>query len=205
MTESGLAMTTMRAPWAVRAGEWLFRHRSFLPLVLVGVPLSVATLHPLARPLALAVIAAGIGIRFVSVAAAGPETRRRSRAVQRLVVHGPFALTRNPIYIGNFLIWVGIAVVAGDARFAGVAIVFFAMCYSLIVRYEESVLASTFGAEYLAYMATTPRWMPRRLEPPARPVGRYDWRRAWRREWNTAINIAVAAGILVVKARWPAV
>jgi protein-S-isoprenylcysteine O-methyltransferase Ste14 len=197
-----VAIADARDPWPVRAGEWLFRRRSFLPFILIGVPLSGSAALPTTWALAAALIAAGIVIRFLGVAAAGPETRRRTRAVRRLVVHGPFAWTRNPIYVGNLLVWIGIALGTGDRRFACVAIAFFVACYSLIVRYEEAVLSSIFTERYAAYKRVTPRWLPR---PPlaAAPVGKYDWRLAWRREWNTAVNILLAAAILAVKARWP--
>jgi protein-S-isoprenylcysteine O-methyltransferase Ste14 len=186
--------------WTVRAGEWLFRRRSALPLVLVAVPLSTDGAGPVRWAVAAALLAIGIGIRFVGVAAAGPETRRRTRLVRTLVVHGPYAWTRNPIYVGNSLLWAGCATAVGDLRFACVALLLFALCYSLIVRYEERVLTATFAAAYIAYAEATPRWIPR-IPRGRRAGGEYRWDLAWRREWNTALNIAVAAGILVAKAR----
>lgn len=188
--------------WAVSTGEWLFCNRSYLPLALLVAPLSAPSLAQSAWGwlIATALIASGAAIRFVGVAAAGPATRRRTRSVPALVVTGPFAWTRNPIYTGNFLVWLGLAVVPGDVRFAAIALTFFAVSYSLIVCYEEAVLAETFGPAYAAYRRTTPRWIPRR-PPPTRARGRYDWGRAWRREWNTGMNITMAAAMLVVKAR----
>jgi protein-S-isoprenylcysteine O-methyltransferase Ste14 len=188
--------------WTVSAGEWLFRNRSYLPLALLGAPLAAPSGAPNVTEwlIAAVLIAGGAAIRFVGVAAAGPATRRRSRFVPELIVTGPFAWTRNPIYTGNFLLWLGLAVVSGDGRFAAIALIFFAITYSLIVRYEEAVLAATFGAAYAAYRGTTPRWIPQ-WPAPARAHGRYDWGLAWRREWNTGMNIAVAAAMLIVKSR----
>jgi protein-S-isoprenylcysteine O-methyltransferase Ste14 len=190
--------------WPVRVGEWLFRRRSALPLALVALPVSTAGAGRGTWAAAAALLVLGIGLRIVGVAAAGPETRRRTRAVRTLVVHGPYAWTRNPIYIGNGLLWAGCATALGDPRFACVALALFAVAYSLIVRYEEDVLTSTFGGAYRAYAAGTPRWLPRIPRGGAvsgGPGGAYRWDLAWRREWNTALNIAVAAGVLVVKAR----
>ena len=107
------------------------------------------------------VVVAGESIRLAGVAAAGTVTRRRSRDVQRLVTYGVFGWVRNPLYVGNFLIWMGFAIISGVYWFLPLAIVIFAIEYSLIVRYEEGVLESIFGAEYLAYKQTTPRWIPR--------------------------------------------
>jgi protein-S-isoprenylcysteine O-methyltransferase Ste14 len=188
--------------WTVSAGEWLFRNRSYLPLALLGAPLSAPSGSPgmVAWVVAAALIAGGAAIRLVGVAAAGPATRRRSRFVPELIVTGPFAWTRNPIYTGNFLLWLGLAVVSGDPRFAAISLAFFAVIYSLIVRYEEAVLTDTFGAAYAAYRGATPRWIPH-WPVPARVHARYDWGLAWRREWNTGMNIAVAAAMLIVKSR----
>jgi protein-S-isoprenylcysteine O-methyltransferase Ste14 len=58
-------------------------------------------------------VAAGEAVRLAGVAAAGTVTRRRSRAVQRLVTYGIFAWTRNPLYVGNFLAWMGVVVASG--------------------------------------------------------------------------------------------
>ena len=103
----------------------------------------------------------GEWIRLAGVAAAGTVTRRRSRDVQRLVTYGIFGWVRNPLYVGNFLIWMGFVVISGVWWFLPVAIVIFGIEYTLIVRYEEGVLESIFGQEYLDYKKTTPRWFPR--------------------------------------------
>ena len=103
----------------------------------------------------------GEWIRLAGVAAAGTVTRRRSRDVQRLVTYGIFRWVRNPLYVGNFLIWMGFVVISGVLWFLPIAIVIFAIEYTLIVAYEEGVLESIFGQEYLDYKQTTPRWIPR--------------------------------------------
>src|SRR5439155_5646442 len=111
----------------------------------------------------------GESIRLAGVAAAGTVTRRRSRDVQRLVDYGVFAWVRNPLYAGNLLIWMGFVVISGVLWFLPLALALFAAEYTLIVSYEEGVLESIFGDEYLSYKARTPRWIPR--PPPARALG----------------------------------
>jgi len=142
-------------------------------------------------------IALGEGIRLAGVAAAGTVTRRRSRDVQRLVTYVVFRWLRNPLYAGNSLIWMGFVVISGVRWFLPIAILLFAVEYTLIVAYEEGVLESTFGAEYLAYKQTTPRWIPR---PPLQPEhGPHDWREAWRSEISTFMQYAALVALLVVK------
>ena len=174
---------------AARLGAVLFRHRGWLPVCFLLVPLlAPGRPSPVGWVVGLALIAIGEWIRLAGVAAAGTVTRRRSRGVQRLVTYGPFAWSRNPLYNGNFLVWMGFGVVSGVLWFLPLAVVIFAVEYTLIVRYEEGVLESTFGDEYLAYKARTPRWIPR---PPANPAtGPRSYPEAWRSELSTFLQYA---------------
>jgi protein-S-isoprenylcysteine O-methyltransferase Ste14 len=195
-------MATGECTLAARVGGWLFRYRGYAPLPLLLFPLTAA------RPLtiewwlaAMVLVAVGESMRLAGVAAAGPETRRRTRAVRRLVTYGAFSWTRNPLYTGNFLAWTGFALLSGDPRFVSVTIALFAIVYGFIVRYEEAVLESIFGDDYLAYKHSTPRWLPRRPRPMVR--GAHCWRDAWRAETSTFANYVGLAMILAAKARFP--
>jgi len=133
---------------SARMGAVLFRNRSWLPVPFVLVAL-LAPAHPTAVNwlAGAALIVLGEWIRLSGVAAAGTVTRRRSRDVQRLVTYGIFGWTRNPLYVGNFFIWMGFVVISGVMWFLPVAIALFAIEYTLIVSYEEGVLESILGAE----------------------------------------------------------
>jgi protein-S-isoprenylcysteine O-methyltransferase Ste14 len=183
---------------SARIGGVLFRNRSWLPVLFLGIPLFVPGHMSAAEWIigALAVVA-GEWVRLAGVAAAGTVTRRRSRTVQRLVTYGVFAWVRNPLYVGNFLIWMGFVVISGVLWFLPVAIVIFAIEYSLIVRYEEGVLESIFGGEYLAYKQTTPRWLPR--PPSSRATGEHHWGEAWTSETSTFLQYAVLIVLFVLK------
>ena len=145
-------------------------------------------------------IVLGEAIRLAGVAAAGTVTRRRSRDVQRLVTYGVFRWVRNPLYVGNFLIWMGFVVISGVLWFLPIAVALFALEYTLIVAYEEGVLESIFGVEYLDYKRTTPRWIPR---PPGalRETGPHDWGEAWRSEISTFMQYAALMVAFVIKQR----
>lgn len=190
-------MTTTISPaertTAARIGAWLFRYRGFLPIPFLLVPLlAPGTQTVRGWVIGAALIVAGEVFRMMGVAAAGTVTRRRSRDVQRLVDYGIFGWVRNPLYIGNLLIWIGFVVGSGVLWFLPIAIVLFAIEYTLIVRYEEGVLESIFGAEYLAYKARTPRWFPR--PPSERSTGPHDWGEAARSEVSTFAQY-VALGV----------
>jgi len=181
-----------------RAGALLFRNRSWLPVLFIAVPLLVpGHMSAAGWVVGAIVILTCEWIRLAGVAAAGTVTRRRSRAVQRLVTYGVFRWGRNPLYVGNFLIWMGFTIISGVYWFLPIAILIFAIEYSLIVRYEEGVLESIFGAEYLVYKQSTPRWIPR---PPRAPeAGPHDWAEAWRSEVSTFLQYAALIVAFAIK------
>src|SRR5437868_13350275 len=189
-----------RSPSA-RVGAVLFRHRGWLPVPFLLVPLLAdGVMEPMNWILGFVLIVLGEAIRLAGVAAAGTVTRRRSRTVQRLVTYGIFAWMRNPLYVGNFLIWIGFTVISGVLWFLPIAIALFAAEYTLIVRYEEGVLESIFGEEYLAYKRRTPRWLPR---PPAmRDSGPHEWGEAARSELSTVAQFVALAAAFYIKARF---
>lgn len=186
---------------SARIGAVLFRHRGWLPVPFLLVPLlAYGVMEPMNWIVGFVLIILGEAIRLSGVAAAGTVTRRRSRTVQRLVTYGIFAWMRNPLYVGNFLIWMGFTVVSGVLWFIPVAVVLFAIEYTLIVRYEEGVLESIFGQEYLRYKERTPRWIPR--PPGTDEEGEHHWGEAWRSEVSTFLQYAVITALFVAKQRY---
>jgi protein-S-isoprenylcysteine O-methyltransferase Ste14 len=185
---------------SARIGAVLFRHRGWLPVPFLLVPLLAhGVIEPMNWILGGLLIIVGEAIRLAGVAAAGTVTRRRSRTVQRLVTYGIFAWMRNPLYVGNFLIWMGFIVISGVLWFIPVAVVLFAIEYTFIVRYEEGVLESIFGAEYLRYKSHTSRWFPR---PPSNDEeGDHHWSEAWGSEVSTFLQYIVIVGLFVAKGR----
>ena len=109
---------------SARIGALLFRNRSWLPVLFIGVPLlAPGHMSSAGWIVGAIVIIAGEWIRLAGVAAAGTVTRRRSRTVQRLVTYGVFGWVRNPLYVGNFLIWMGFVVISAVMWFLPIAIV----------------------------------------------------------------------------------
>src|SRR3954469_12051909 len=196
-TSTADVSTTERSTSA-RIGAVLFRHRGWLPVPFLLVPLlAPGDADAMSWIIGLVLIAIGEAVRLSGVAAAGTVTRRRSRTVQRLVTYGVFAWMRNPLYVGNFLIWMGFTVASGVMWFLPVAIVLFAVEYTFIVRYEEGVLESIFGADYLAYKQRTSRWFPR--PPGTDEEGEHNWGEAWKSEISTFLQYIVIAGLFIAK------
>lgn len=183
---------------SARIGAVLFKNRGWLPILFLGVPLvAPGGLSPNRWIVGAFLIALGESFRLAGVAAAGTTTRRRSRNVHRLVTYGIFSWSRNPLYNGNFLVWIGFCVISGVMWFLPVAVLLFGAEYGFIVRYEEGVLESTFGREYLDYKNCVPRWLPVKPDEPA--TGEHNWAEAWKSEISTFLQYAVLIVVFVGK------
>lgn len=195
------SISTAEQTRAARIGAWLFRNRGWLPVPFLLIPLFVPGEQTRTGWLIGALlIVAGEILRITGVAAAGTVTRRRSRNVQRLVTYGVFAWMRNPLYVGNLFVWLGFVIGSGVLWFLPIAVALFAIEYSLIVRYEEGVLESIFGAEYVEYKRRTPRWVPR--PPRSTPAGPHDWAEALRSEVSTFAQYVALAAAFWIKAKF---
>lgn len=145
-------------------GGWLFRHRTSLPL---PVAIAILTLRIGEAPPSGGFVATGIVvtilgelIRLWSVHHIGAISRTRSERLGPLVASGPFALLRNPLYVGNIALWVGFALTARLVWLAPAILVLLGLEYHAIVRWEETLLESRLGDAYRAYAARVPRWLP---------------------------------------------
>lgn len=82
-----------------------------------------------------------------------------NRGADKLVTHGPFAWTRNPIYLGNTLLLIGIGIAFSSVLVMLMAVwMVYALHHFAILR-EEAHMKARFGSAYEVYMAETPRWI----------------------------------------------
>ncbi|MGC9091684.1 MAG: methyltransferase family protein [Bacteroidota bacterium] len=143
---------------------WLFRNRSYMPIPFLLVMLVFA--QPTFESMVIGFVLALVGevIRFWGVSFVGSETRTTGEAgASQLVTVGPYAYVRNPLYIGNILIYIGFGVMS-NAWFPWltvIAAVYFVFQYSMIISLEEEVLRRKFGERYEAYTQKVPRFFPR--------------------------------------------
>lgn len=133
----------------------------------------------------------GLGIRAY---AAGYLEKDRS-----LTTGGPYAYTRNPLYLGSLLIGVGL-VLAGAQWALGVAfVIFFLFVYGPVMRREERNLRQRFGQEYEEYAAVTPLFLPHG-KPLKGLQQKFEWRRYRRnREYEAALGYLIGIIFLAVK------
>jgi protein-S-isoprenylcysteine O-methyltransferase Ste14 len=144
--------------------NFFFKNRSFTP-----IPIAVSIIY-FAQPdnqnilLGFAVLLAGELIRMWSVSYAGGETRTTSVGAPSLCTAGPYGFVRNPIYVGNMLMYLGIVIVAGSPNLMLMALAtmsFFIIQYSLIISLEEEKLDELFGPDYTTYKSNVRAIIPR--------------------------------------------
>ena len=80
---------------------------------------------------------------------------------QRLAAVGPYALSRNPLYVGSLFATLGVGLVTASFTLTAVLFGFIMAYYSRTVAREEAYLEQQFGADYLDYKRSVPRWLPR--------------------------------------------
>lgn len=105
---------------------------------------------------------------------------------EELVTTGIFAHCRNPLYVGNILMLLGVGVLSNSLIYVLVVMPFFLFIYQAIVLAEENFLLAKFGKSFDAYCSTVNRWIPS-----LRGLGntfssmQFNWRRWVLKEYNT--------------------
>ena len=112
------------------------------------------------------------------------------RKNRKLATAGPFAHVRNPLYVGNFLIGLGIVAIVQNWLTAIVFLVgFVILCRGTVLK-EEGELAGRFGEPYQAYIKAVPRFFPRLTAYPGHEKTRFEWKLLLKhREIETLLGI----------------
>ncbi len=180
--------------------NYLFTYRSYTPIPFLLVMLFFAKPTPLS--LALGFITALLGelIRFWGVSYAGSETRTTGTVGgTQLVTSGPYSYLRNPLYLGNILMYLGIGIMSNALMpyLPLVALVYFIFQYSGIVTLEEEYLARTF-ADWDEYRRHVGRFLPRMKRFRAGAALEPDYLRALRSERSSLLALSSISIILVL-------
>ena len=141
-----------------------FKSRSFTPIPILLMMLYFARPNSPYFLLGIVLIVIGEIIRLRSVSFAGGETRTMNVGASSICKSGPYSIVRNPLYIGNVMIYVGFAFVAGSiyvVKISSITFVYFLIQYSLIISLEEEALEKKFGDEYITYKKLVPSILPR--------------------------------------------
>jgi protein-S-isoprenylcysteine O-methyltransferase Ste14 len=120
---------------------------------------------------------------------------------KQLTISGPYAYTRNPLYLGSLMLAGGFAIAARSWWIVAVMLLMFAVIYVPVIAGEERYLRQTFP-EYDDYARHVPRMLPR-LTPYRSRQSAYSSARYWKhREYEASIGCAVVLAVLIVKLLW---
>ncbi len=183
-----------------RQGNWLFRYRGVLPIAILAIGVAVFALTVNSGRLAgallphwhlyeyscLAVSLVGLVVRILTVGytPAGTSGRNTNEQVAEcLNKTGIYSVVRHPLYLGNFLMWLGIALLTCNAWFVAVFVVIYWIYYERIMYAEEQFLRRKFGHDYLEWASRTPALLPR-PKGFARPAYPFSWKKIVKKEKN---------------------
>lgn len=177
-----------------RGGTWIQRWR--VPLGFVCAALFILFARP--RPTTLAAGAA-VSLFGVLLRAWASGHIRKNDA---LAISGPYAYTRNPLYLGSFILGLGFTIGSGRWWLGLVFAALFLGIYLPVMRVESATLSQLFGASFQEYAAAVPLFLPR-LTPYRSGEARigFDSRLYMRyREYRAALGLLIAWVLLVFKA-----
>jgi protein-S-isoprenylcysteine O-methyltransferase Ste14 len=194
---------------AVAIGNVLFHWRNGLfPIAFLAIALASRPRWFLGSPRADAILdvvgilvaLSGQVLRALVIGLAYIQRGGKDRRIHAdaLVTEGLFRHSRNPLYVGNALVYLGLFLILNSTLGYGVGVPFFLFAYWCITLAEENFLLGRFGAAYADYCRSVPRYLPRLAG-----VGEtmrsmeFDWRRLIRKEYGSTFSwMTTALGLL---------
>lgn len=189
-------------------GRFLFRWRSFLPLLML--PLAVVAVSRFRYPFAshtadlvlefgcFAIALVGLGVRVMTVGYVPRGTTGRGTKRMRaesLNTTGMYSIVRHPVYLGNFIIFAAFLINLSQWWLVLVGTLAYILYYERIMMAEEAFIAERHGDRYREWAARTPAILPNPAKW-VKPEGRFSWRSVVRREFTTLyLIIAVFTAI----------
>ena len=201
----------LHSEWMLASGNFLFHVRNGLfPVIFLVLAILVRPAQFLGDPvLDRVVMIAGAAITFagqffrlfvIGYAYIRRGGKNRKIYADDLVIAGLYAHSRNPMYVGNFLIACGISLFYGSAWLCAVMIPFFGWVYLAITAAEEQYLFGRFGAAYEDYMKQVNRFVPDIRGMSKTLAGhKFRWREVLAKEYGTLFS--TLAGLTAI-AMW---
>lgn len=188
-------------------GNWLFRRRGQFPLLFLLVGLGIYLVDRyLGLPFFLgseasvpyfwgcvAISLLGLFIRIYTVGHTPVRTSGRNREEQiadSLNTSGIYATVRHPLYLGNFLIWLGPALLTAHFWFVASFCLFYWLYYERIMFTEEQFLRAKFGSIFTEWAAKTPAFIPALSQFRPNTV-LFSWKKVFINEKNGLASIFV--------------
>ncbi len=168
--------------------------------VRVGYPVGIAAFwfaHPQPKWFFFGVGIAAVGLLIRGYAAG------HLRKHKQLAMSGPYAYTRNPLYLGSMLLAAGFSVASHSWISTSLLAAYLIVFYPVVIRREQTELKTLYGDAFDEYASRVPAFWPRLF--PAKSSGEYFSWALYRqnREYEAAIGLLVAVVILWLLLLWP--
>jgi protein-S-isoprenylcysteine O-methyltransferase Ste14 len=150
-------------------------------------------------PLGIIIILMGISIRVWATKHIGRRMPWIKKKGKKLVNTGPYAMVRNPLYIGNITIAAGLSILSKLIWMVPLVILYLFVIYHLVALFEEKKLLARWPSEYQMYLNKVPRWIPRFKDLETNKSEGFRWRNALRSELPSIYVILFAILIFVLK------
>ena len=146
-------------------------------------------------------LACGAGIAICGLLLRG-YAAGHLRKHKQLATSGPYAFTRNPLYLGSMFLAAGFSVASHSWISTLLLAAYLAIFYPVVIRREQSELERMYGQAFVEYAAQVPAFWPR-ISPAVASTERFSWPLyRQNREYEAAIGLAVAMAILWMLMLW---
>lgn len=188
----------------VKLGNFFFHYRNYLfpvfylLMFIPFIPRVTQNYFPLLWA-GLAVLILGQTIRLVTIGMDYIKRGGKNRRIyaEGLVTGGLFAHSRNPMYVGNVTMILGMGIMSNSIFYLLVMVPFFYFIYECIIRAEENYLRTHYGDAFDAYCADVPRWLPKlRGMADTFSSQKLNFKKMFYKEYNTTF-VWMAGAILV--------
>ena len=202
----------------LQGNKW-FRYRSYIPLIFLVVGLAIfgysvwkgnsifAEYPDYKMPfelVCLAVSLLGLAIRIYTVGYTPANTSGRNtkagQVADELNTTGIYSTVRNPLYLGNFLMWLGIAMLTANFWFVVAFCFLYWIYYERIIFAEEQFLRKKFGDVYLDWTRVTPPFFPK-FSRCKKNVYPFSWKKVMKKEKNGLAALFIVFTLFYVAER----
>ena len=202
-----------------RQGNWLFKYRGILPVFIIIVGTAVY-IHMKLNPETfflentpyetyyqigcLIVSLIGLFIRVYTVGYTPANTSGRNTKNQlanSLNTTGIYSIVRHPLYLGNFLMWLGVCLLTGNLWFIIIFCLIYWIYYERIMFAEEQFLRRKFGSVYEQWAEKTPAFFPN-FKLFVKPALSFSWKKVLKKEKNGVLALFLLFSLLDILGDW---
>lgn len=193
-----------------KSGNFLFRHRSYIPLLLYVIMIPALffdgndffCFDNLWWAMACFLVSfSGQVVRALTIGFTPQNTSGRNtsagQVAEQLNTKGMYSIVRHPLYLGNFLMWLGLILYVGSLEFLIFAVFFFWLYYERIMFAEEQFISKKFGEQFANWSALTPSFFPK-FNGYVKAHVPFSMRNVLKREYHGLYAIIISFTILQV-------